>query len=167
MTNYLRINFKALGTPDPEPAPGSKPRMLYARCEDADPSAPNIPGACDLLCQIIRMAPKDQKAALAALHKLVQVAASGKPITEFYDKKQCHEIHTFHHDGKDRTIWRIWKGDVVRVTFFYGDGQTVLLTHAFAKYEDKLTKAQKKMLEGEVITYLDALKANKLKFFEK
>ena len=104
---------------------------------------------------------------MSALHKLVQVAASGKPITDFYDKKQCHEIHTFRHDGKDRTIWRIWKGDVVRVTFFYGDGQTVLLTHAFAKYEDKLSSAQKKMLENEVIAYLDALKANELKFLEK
>jgi hypothetical protein len=110
---------------------------------------------------------KDRNAALAALHKLIQVAASGKPITDFYDKKQCHNIHTFQYDGKDRTIWRIWKGDVVRVTFFYGDGQTVLLTHAFAKYEDKLTNAQKKMLEKEVITYLDALKANKLNFIEK
>ena len=161
MINYLRITNKALGAPAPEPAPGVKPRMLYARCNSDDPDS------CDLLHQVVGMVLKDRKAAMSALHKLVQVAASGKPITDFYDKKQCHEIHTFRHDGKDRTIWRIWKGDVVRVTFFYGDGQTVLLTHAFAKYEDKLSGAQKKMLENEVIAYLDALKANELKFLER
>lgn len=161
MANYLLINNKALGAPAPEPAPGAKPRMLFASCHTDDPDT------CDLLSQVVSMIPKNRNAAMAALHKLVQVAASGKPITEFYNKKQCHEIHTFSHDGKDRTIWRIWKGDVVRVTFFYGDGQTVLLTHAFAKHEDKLSNAQKKMLEKEVIAYLDALKANELKFLER
>jgi hypothetical protein len=161
MTHYLRINLQALGAQREEPSPGSKPRELYARCNSADPRT------CDLFSQIAGMVPKDRKAALAALSKLIEVAASGKPITEFYDKKQCHDINTFKYKNKDRTIWRIWKGDVVRVTFYYGEGQTVLLTHAFAKYEDKLSSAQKKALEYEVEKYVDALDEKTIKFIEK
>lgn len=161
MTYYLRINFKALGVPSPEPTPGAKPRQLYARCDSSSAET------CDLFKQISTMVPKDRKAALSAIHKLVEVAATGRPITEFYDKKQCHDIHTFRYKDKERVIWRIWKGDVVRVTFFYGDGQAVILTNAFSKYEDKLSNAQKKMLESEVKAYIDASAENKIEFLEK
>lgn len=159
--HFLRINFKALGAPEPEPVPGAKPWELYARCHAKNSAS------CDLFQQIAGLEPKDRKAAMAALYKLVQVAASGQPITTFYDKKQCHDIHTFNYQGKERTVWRIWKGDVVRVTFYYGEGRTILLTHAFAKYEDKLNKAQKAMLENEVIAYIDAANAKTLHIFEK
>jgi len=157
----LRINFNALGVPEPEPSPGAKAWELYARC-----TVKHING-CDLFQQVGNLALKDQRAAMSALFKLVQVAASGQPITNFYDKKQCHDIHTFTYLGKERTVWRIWKGDVVRVTFYYGEGRTILLTHAFAKYEDKLTKTQKAMLENEVIAYIDAANAKTLNTFEK
>jgi hypothetical protein len=158
---FLRINFKALCVPESEPSPGAKAWELYARCnaESSD--------SCELFQQIANLTPKDRKAALSALRKLVEVAASGLPITNFYDKKQCHDIHTFNYQGKDRTVWRIWKGDVVRVTFYYGQGRTILLTHAFAKYEDKLNNAQKAMLEKEVIAYIDAVNAKTLHTFEK
>lgn len=161
MPFFLRINFKALGAPDPEPVPGVKPWELYARCDARDSET------CELFRQVSSLVQKDRKAAMAALYKLVQVAASGLPITNFYDKKQCHDIHTFNYQGKERTIWRIWKGDVVRVTFYYGEGRSILLTHAFAKYEDKLTKSQKAMLESEVIAYIDAANAKTLHCFEK
>lgn len=161
MKYFLRINFNALGKIEPEPVPGAKPWELYARCDEKDAET------CVLFQQIANMVLKDRKAAVSALDKLVQVAASGQPITNFYDKKQCHDIHTFSYQGKDRTVWRIWKGDVVRVTFYYGEGRAILLTHAFAKYEDKLTKAQKVMLEAEVITYIDAVNAKAPHFFEK
>jgi hypothetical protein len=42
-----------------------------------------------------------------------------------------------------------------------------LLTHAFAKYEDKLTTAQKKMLETEVRAYIDAVTDQQLNYIEK
>lgn len=159
MTYYLRINFRSLGAPGSEPSPGRTPWELYARCDARDVNT------CELLQQVHKMVVKDQKAALGALHKLVQVAASGEPITNFYDKKQCHDIHTFHYLGKDRTIWRIWKGDVVRITFYYGEGRSILLTNAFAKYEDKLTTSQKAMLEKEVIAYIDSANAKTLQYF--
>lgn len=161
MKYFLRINFKALGAIEPEPVPGDKPWELYARCDKKDAET------CALFQQIASMVLKDRKAAISALDKLVRVAASGQPITNFYDKKQCHDIHTFNYQGKIRTVWRIWKGDVVRVTFYYGEGRAILLTHAFAKYEDKLTKAQKAMLEAEVIAYIDAVNAKSPHFFEK
>jgi len=161
MRFFLRINYKALGVPEQEPTPSSKPWELYARCDTKDAET------CVLFQQIARMVPKDRKAAMSALHKLIIVAASGQPITSYYDKKQCHDIHTFTYQSKERTVWRIWKGDVVRATFYYGEGRTILLTHAFAKYEDKLTKAQKAMLETEVIAYIDAVNEKSLHFFEK
>jgi len=159
--HFLRINFKALGAPEPEPSPGAKPWGLYARCNAKSSDS------CELFRQIANLAPKDQRAALSALTKLVQVAASGLPITNFYDKKQCHDIHTFNYLEKERTVWRIWKGDVVRVTFYYGEGRTILLTHAFAKYEDKLNNTQKAMLEKEVIAYIDAVNAKTFNTIEK
>lgn len=158
---FLRINFRALGVPGPEPAPGAKPWELYARCNEKRSDS------CDLFQQIARLVPKDQKAAVSALYKLIQVAASGQPITNYYDKKQCHDIHAFNYLGKERTVWRIWKGDVVRVTFYYGEGRTILLANAFSKYEDKLSQSQKAMLEKEVIAYIDAVNAKKLYTFEK
>lgn len=161
MNFFLRINFKALGATDPEPVPSAKPWRLYARCDAEDVET------CGIFQQIINLVGKDQRAAMSALHKLVHVAASGQPVTNFYDKKQCHEIHTFHYKGKERIVWRIWKGDVVRVTFYYGEDRMILLTHAFAKTEDKLTKGQKAMLEAEVKAYIDAVDANSLHFFEK
>lgn len=159
MPFLLRINFKSLGVPKSEPAPNDKSRELYAKCNERSADT------CDLFQQIAGMATKDQKAAMAALHKLVEVAASGQPVTDFYDNKQCHEMHTFNYLGKERTVWRIWKGNVVRITFYYGEGRAILLTHAFAKYENKLTTAQKKMLEKEVIAYIDAANANTLQLF--
>lgn len=160
MTHYLRITYHSLGIPETEPQAGAKPRLLYARCNSEDPRT------CELFVQIAGLALKDRKAALSALRKLVDVAASGKPLTEFYDKKQCHLIHEFRHLDKDRSIWRIWKGDVVRVTFLY-DEHSIILLNIFTKYEDKLTNAQKKALVHEAIAYLDSQKAKSLRYIEK
>lgn len=160
MSLFLRINFSTLGVQEPEPAPGPTPWELYARCDTEEVET------CALFQQITSLTTNNRKSALSALHKLVQVAASGQPITEFYDKKQCHDLHTFNYHGKDRIVWRIRKGDV-RVTFYYGEGRMIILTHAFAKYENKLTNAQKAMLETEISTYIDAVTAKSIHFIEK
>lgn len=157
----IRINFKAIGAQEKEPAPGVTPWELYARCEmdNAD--------TCQLFRQIAALSPKDRKAAMSALHKFIHVAASGQPLTCFYDKKQCHEIHSFKYGGKERIVWRIWKGDVVRITFYYCEGRAIFLTNVFTKYEDKLTNAQKLMLEKEVRAYIDAEHKKEIHTFEK
>lgn len=105
--HLLKITFASVGIPGPEPAPDATPWSIYASCEEQRGET------CELFQQIRRMpVTRDRKDALAALRKLIQVAASGKPLTAFYDKKQCHEIHTFHYDGRDTTIWRIRQNDI-------------------------------------------------------
>ncbi|BAK10836.1 hypothetical protein PAJ_0756 [Pantoea ananatis AJ13355] len=150
MTYYLReINFEAIGSPEREPAKSEKHKTIVARCltENLDD--------CDILQQINDLELGDAKAALTALVKLIQVAASGLPFTNFYDEKQCHETHSFTYNHKIYKVWRLRQRDV-RITFFHCEGKTVLLTHVFVKHKDKLTNKQKAMLEEQVKTYIDA-----------
>lgn len=108
---------------------------------------------------------KDRRAAIAELAKLVQVAASGKPFQVFYDEKQCHDIHRFHYDGKERVLWRLRRGDV-RIVFYYGQGRLILLADALIKRKDRLSKAETSALEAQVVAFIDAEKANVLTPFE-
>ncbi|WP_437215097.1 hypothetical protein [Pectobacterium sp. LFLA-215] len=160
MAHYLKINHAALQRPDPEHHQDTSASTLYARCDEEDSNT------CLLLQQIAEMELRDQKDAMSALVKMIQVASLGKPFQSFYDTKQCHDCHTFTHDGKDHTIWRVWKGKAVRITFYYGEDRVILLTSAFVKREDKLTKKQKLDLECEVKSYLDAIKNKQLDLFE-
>lgn len=160
MAHYLKINHAALQRPEPEPHQEACASTLYARCDEGDSDT------CHLLQQIVDMEHRDQKDALSALLKLILAASSGKPLKNFYDAKKCHNCHTFTHDGKDHTIWRVWKGKAVRVTFYYGEDRFILLTSAFVKREDKLTIKQKLDLESEVKSYLEALKNQQLDLFE-
>lgn len=98
---------------------------------------------------------RDQKNALAALCKLVKVAATGQPLAVFYDEKQCHPIHEFRYRGKDRKIWRIRHGDV-RLALYYGKERLIFLPVVFAKRSDKLTNAQRSDLEVLAGAYIDA-----------
>ncbi|MBE7373033.1 hypothetical protein [Pseudomonas lopnurensis] len=154
--HLLKIDFRALKMPLPEPVAQAGAWSIFARCDEPDEAA------CEVFRQILAMPDKrDQKASLAALRKLIQVAASGHPLTSFYDKKQCHEAHRFNYQGKERTIWRIWQGDI-RLAFYYGEGKIIFLTQAFAKREDKLSKQQKTALETEAKCFIDAEAAGTL-----
>lgn len=161
MSPYLHINIKALKAPVPEPVPSNKAFRLYARCDDTDPDT------CSLFYGIHGLASaKDRKAALAALVKLVHVAASGQPFAEHYDNKQCHETHRFHYEGKARVIWRVRKGDI-RIPFYYHEGRAILLTNVFTKRKDKLSNAEKNMIEKEVKSYIDLASTNSIRFIER
>ncbi|HCB1899721.1 hypothetical protein QWI28_22030 [Citrobacter freundii] len=156
----MKINHAALQRPEPDPHQVTSASTLYARCDEENSDT------CFLLQQIAEMEIRDQKDALSALVKMIQVASSGKPFKNYYDAKQCHDCHTFTHDGKEHTIWRVWKGKAVRITFYYGEDRVVLLTSAFVKREDKLTKKQKLDLEAEVKSYLNDIKNKQLELFE-
>lgn len=150
MTYYLRvINLASIGAPNPEPARGEGHKTLVARC-----LSDNL-NDCDFLQQVKDLDPENIKAALTALSKLIKIAASGLPFTNFYDEKQCHEIHTFKYNHKNYKVWRIRQRDL-RLTFFHAEGKTVLLTHVFVKLKGKLTVKQKAMLESEIKAYVDA-----------
>lgn len=158
--HLLRINYSALRRQAPEPLAEPGHWRLYAPCVKADA------GTCHLLHSIAKMrAVNDRKAAIAALDKLVQVAASGKPLQVFYDEKQCHDIHRFHHDGQERVLWRIRRGDI-RIVFYYGNGRLILLADALVKRKDTLSKAEKSALERQVVEFIDAEKADLLAAFD-
>lgn len=161
MSYYLReIDFAAIGASDTEPVKQPDHKKLVARCSSDDVND------CDFLQQIVELkSPSSIRAALSALHKLVNVAASGQPFTDFYDKKQCHEIHSFEYKHKAYKIWRIRKSDL-RITFYYAEGKAVLLTHVFEKHRDKLTSGQEAMLETEVKAYIDALEVGAVEMIE-
>lgn len=118
---------------------------------------------CGLLGQIADLQIPARKASIAAIAKLIQIAATGQPVAEFYDEKQCHKTHSFKYKGKVRDVWRVRKNDV-RVTFYYGRDKLILLTHAFEKRTDKLTEAQERELEGAVKAFIDAEEAKILTY---
>ncbi|MGE8160342.1 hypothetical protein ACQKRQ_09290 [Paraburkholderia sp. NPDC080076] len=158
MAYHLRIlQRRSIGISGPEPTPGKSPRKLVAWCAKDDAST------CELLLQVVQLEQAPRKAALLELAKLIQVAASGQPVAEFYDEKQCHKTHSFDYNGKTRDVWRVRRGDV-RVTFYYGQDKLILLTHAFPKYKDRLTKAQERDLERAVKEFIDAEEAEQFRF---
>lgn len=152
-----RVTFKAIGYySQPEPQHQTSNWQVYAPCENNDFTA------CVLFSQIQQMTSKgDQKAALLALKKLIQVAALAQPLTVHYDKKACHELHRFVYEGKERVIWRIRHGDI-RLPFYYGQGKLIFLAGALPKRKDRLTTAETAALEKEVKRYIDAEAAGEL-----
>lgn len=156
--HLLEINDQALGRPHRHLEKAAHQWQLLARCSDASPDS------CLLLQQLVflgRQNRTDGRAALAALDKLIQVAAKGMPLETFYDKKQSHELHAFHYKGQRRVIWRLRKNDI-RLAFYYAEGRVIFLADAFAKRQDKLTAAEKARLEEEVRIYIDAESAGQL-----
>ncbi len=151
--HFLEINEHTLGKPGATSSGGSiAPWKLLARCEG------NAAESCVLIKRLKEMAAanlKDGKSALSALDKLINVAATGKPIENFYDSKQSHPLHEFVYKDRNRVIWRIRKGDV-RIAFYYAEGKIIFLADVFAKRKGKLTKGEKKQLEDEVKAYIDA-----------
>lgn len=161
MTVYLlRITNAVLRNPAPEFVAEPEHWRLYASCGEADADS------CQLLQSIATMqAARDQKDALAALAKLVHVAASGKPLQTFYDEKQCHVIHRFHHAGRERVVWRIRRGSV-RIAFYYGNGRLIFLADAVVKRKNTLSQAEKSELERKVIEFVNAEQAGTLRLFD-
>ncbi|PFG11778.1 hypothetical protein ATI45_4346 [Marinobacter sp. LV10MA510-1] len=146
-----RITFKSIGyqaQPEPQQLKGSW--QVFAPCEHADYSG------CVLFSKIAGLSSiEDKKATILALKKLIQIAAMGQPITAHYDKKQCHELHKFKYQGKERVIWRIRHGDI-RLPFYYGQGKLIFLASVLAKRKDKLSQAEELALEKEVKRYISA-----------
>ena len=151
-----QIGNSCLGNGLEDPTPTSKSWHLYSLVDgDKDEE-------CCVIKDLQSMADqRDLRAALQALTKLVQVAALGQPLDVHYDKKQCHPLHRFHYDGKERVVWRIRKNSI-RLPFYYGDGRLVFLTGVLVKRRDKLTPTERTSLEKQVKKYIEAEQANNL-----
>lgn len=154
-----RITFKSLGLPD-EQEPKSSPEnwQLFAPCLGEGFSN------CELFEQIKALSSaRDQKHSMLALRKLVQIAAMGAPLTVHYDKKQCHELHTFSYKDREQVIWRIRHGDI-RLPFYYGQGRLIFLAGVLPKRKGKLSRAEASALEREVKRFIDAEGEGMLRF---
>lgn len=150
MLALVEITFKVLSIPEPEPRKETGAWTLVSRLIETPTKS------CEIIQQILGMtSPQDQKAALAALHKLIKVTATGLPLPTFYDKKQCHEIHQFQYLGKKRVIWRIWHGNI-RLAFYYGENKLIYLPLVFPKREDRLEKKQQLDLQESTKLFIDA-----------
>jgi mRNA-degrading endonuclease RelE of RelBE toxin-antitoxin system len=145
----LRITHRLFGLSTVDSVQAPNAWLLYAWCLS------DTRESCALLKQMQDMQHNDRHTSLLGLKKLIDVAATGKPLNEFYDSKKCHKTHEFEYKNRPRTIWRIRHGDV-RISFYYGQGKVVLLTHIFPKRSDKLSEGQKKDLEATVKAYIDA-----------
>lgn len=156
--HLLEITEAAIGKPRPDIKPRLDRWKLMARCASDDPNT------CHLLKQIYTLGKSsrvDGKAVLSALNKLMQVAQTGQPLENFYDKKQSHQLHAFEYENAKRVVWRLRQGDV-RLVFYYAEGKMIFLADALAKRQDKLTSGEKIKLENEIKTYIDAELANKI-----
>jgi hypothetical protein len=156
MTVLLELSYAVLGIPEAEPRPGRNPWRPVTPC--SDPEAEE----CPFLEQIHQLQDRrDRKASLQALKKLIEVSASGLPISNFYDQKQCHEIHSFQYDGRTRKIWRIRQGSI-RLPFYYGAQRLLLLPLVLVKRRGKLTRQELLELEEHIENYVQAENASQL-----
>ena len=162
--HLLEIDERSLGKPTQSGSLRNPAAwQLLSRCES------DRADSCLLLQKIVELGRSnrvDGQAVLAALDKLIKVAATGQPIEAFYDKKQSHPLHEFDYKGQKRVVWRIRKGDV-RIAFYYAQGKVIFLADALAKRKNKLSEGEKKQLEDEVKTYIDAEDAQQLVIISK
>jgi len=156
MTVLLELSYEVLGIPEAEPRPGQNPWHPVTPVSGPDAEE------CPFLEQVGQLKDRrDQKAAMQALKKLIEVAATGLPMTRFYHEKQCHEIHSFQYDGKTRRIWRIRQGSI-RLPFYYGAGRLLFLPTVLVKRRDKLTRGEELELETHIKEFIQAEDANSL-----
>ena len=156
MTVLLELSYAVLGIPEAEPRPGENPWHPVTPCSGPDAEK------CPFLDQIgLLKDVRDRKAAVQALKKLIEVAATGLPMTDFYDKKQCHEIHSFQYKGKTRKVWRIRQGSI-RLPFYYGAGRLLFLPTVLVKRRDDLTRREQLELETHIKEYIQAESASGL-----
>ena len=123
--------------------------MLHVHDEDPRDAA--------IVAWVKSLSPQERKVFRSGMGTILKVANSGRQLETHYDEKQCHEAHSFSYKGNQHTIWRIRQGDL-RILFFYGTDQIILLVYVFPKHTDKLTAAQKLNAETIVKSYLDAKK---------
>ena len=156
MTVLLELSYAVLGIPEAEPRPGENPWHPVTPCSGPDAEE------CPFLDQIgLLKDVRDRKAAVQALKKLIEVAATGLPMTDFYEKKQCHEIHSFQYNGKTRKVWRIRQGSI-RLPFYYGAGRLLFLPTVLVKRRDDLTRREQLELETHIKEYIQTESASGL-----
>ncbi|MCA3224263.1 MAG: hypothetical protein ING52_01945 [Burkholderiales bacterium] len=115
------------------------------------------PESCTFLKQLSAIEPQFRQAAIVGVLRLLEVAASGIQLANAYDKKRCHEIGHFLHDGSKHRLYRIRAGDT-RLVFIYGPSREICLCAALVKKQDKFTNAEMIEFETAAKAHLEALR---------
>ena len=103
----------------------------------------------------------DRIAMRTSFTTLLARAVTGRPLEDMWDKKKCHEAHTFTHSHATHRIFRIWGTGKIRVYFMYLDAKRIVLIKSKAKRVDKLSTGELKELEDIAKDVLNLLKETK------
>src|SRR5699024_5112008 len=159
MLHFLKVTSELFGLQPVGQKPDRPPNWeLRARCENSSESS------CLFVQQLLALSRKnerDGRDAQRAMVRLIHVAATGLPLENLYDKKQCHVAYEFSYLGASCKVWRIRQG-AVRIYFSYVQDKIIYLAAVAAKRKDKLSKFEKDSLEKEITLYLNAEANNSL-----
>lgn len=86
---------------------------------------------------------------------ILKLANKGTLPSEHFDDKKCHNGHVFDYRGQTHKIKRVRNNDL-RILYYDATNRILLVTDAFPKHKDKLTKAQKQLSEDVVTAYINA-----------
>lgn len=118
--------------------------------------------SCTTRADVQALASSDKVSARSTFVSFSLKAQTGKPLTELYGEKQCHEAHAFklhEHDQTPTKIWRIWSAGKIRVYFVYLPNKRLAILKTCAKRQDKLDKGEKlelELLAGTVLRCLES-----------
>jgi hypothetical protein len=138
----------------PDDWPGSW--KIYTVCASSDPRS------CTTRSDVGDLDIGDKKDARLTFVSFTNKAATGEPLTNLYDEKQCHETHSFDFDGREIKIFRIWGAGKIRVNFCYlpDERMSIAIVKTWAKRKDKLSDGEKAQLEHLARQVFECLKAN-------
>lgn len=135
-----------VGHPKPLTAPtdGPKSWKIYTIC--AERSSTSCLTRKDV-AEILSKSQADGEAARKSYIDLLYKANTGRPLSDLYDEKKCHEAHSFKYENRDVKIFRIWGTGTIRIYFIYLEDRKIILLKTKPKRTDSLTKGEKEEIE--------------------
>lgn len=118
---------------------------VFTICESIESSDAR---PCTTLADARAMEKLDLDNARSSWRSFLKKAHTGQNFSDLYDKKQCHEAHSFKSGSHDVKIWRVWGAGKIRIYFVYLPDKRIVVLKTWAKRENKLTSGETKLLEG-------------------
>lgn len=138
---FTRLKF---GHPEPLKALIDQPQSwkVYTICTERNPRSSTT------FKDVSELEASDKTHARSAYVSLLGKAQNGFPLKDQYDKKRCHEVHSFIFNRIEITIYRIRTGDV-RIYFCYlPPHKTIVLLKTKPKHKNELCTKEKNELQA-------------------
>lgn len=113
------------------------------------------PQTAEILVAVANLVDRDKLSFKLAMARLLKVSVLDPPLKAHYDKKQYHDAFEFSYKGKTRKVLRV-RNNNLRLVFYFGNDNIILLTDTFAKHKDNWTEAETNRSKEVVKRYLDA-----------